>query len=160
MKRILLFITFIFAFVIIAEAQLSIGSLAPEISLPNTKDSMVHLSSLRGKVVLIDFWASWCAPCRYANPGVQKLYKKYKDSGFEVYAVSIDSKKPAWVKAIRQDRLTYTQVNDPAGWYSKVTEAYFVEEIPTSFLLDKNGKIVAVDAEGATLDKLVNSLLK
>lgn len=160
MKRIILSIAFIFTFVFIAEAQLSIGSLAPDIRLPNTKDSMVSLSSFLGKVVLIDFWASWCAPCRYANPGVQKLYKKYKDSGFEVFAVSIDSKKPAWLKAIRQDRLTYTQVNDAAGWYSKVTETYFVEEIPTSFLLDKNGKIVAVDAEGATLDKLVSSLLK
>jgi len=160
MKKNILSIVFIFACAITAEAQLPVGSLVPEISLPNTKDSLVNLSSFRGKVVLVDFWASWCAPCRYANPGVQKLYKKYKDRGFEVFAVSIDTKKPAWLKAIKQDRLTYTQVNDAAGWYSKVTETYFVEEIPTSFLLDKNGKLVAVDAEGAALDKLVSSLLK
>jgi len=160
MTRILLSFVLFFACSCSTEAQLPIGSQVPEISLPNAKDSLVNLSSFRGKVVLVDFWASWCAPCRYANPGVQKLYRKYKDRGFEVFAVSIDSKKPAWLKAIKQDRLTYTQVNDPAGWYSKVTEAYFVEEIPTSFLLDKNGKLVAVDAEGAALDKLVGSLLK
>lgn len=141
-------------------AQLAIGSAVPEISLPNVKDSMVNLSSFKGKVVLVDFWASWCVPCRASNPGVVRIYKKYKDKGFEVFAVSIDVKKPAWLKAIRQDKLPYTLVNDASGWYSKVAEAYFVNEIPTSFLLDATGKLVAVDAEGAQLEKLLNGLLK
>lgn len=143
-----------------AAAQLRTGTMAPEISLPDTKDSVVNLSSFKGKVVLVDFWASWCGPCRAANPSVVKLYNKYKGKGFEVFGVSIDSKKTAWVKAIKQDRIKYTQVNDVAGWYSKVAETWGVNEIPASFLLDKTGKIVAFDAEGAVLDKLVNELLQ
>ena len=141
-------------------AQLRPGTMAPEISLPDTKDSVVNLSSLKGKVVLVDFWASWCGPCRAANPSVVKLYNKYKGKGFEVFGVSIDSKKTAWVKAIKQDRIKYTQVNDVAGWYSKVAETWGVDAIPASFLLDKTGKIVAFDAEGKDLDKLVNDLLQ
>ncbi len=143
-----------------ATAQLRPGTMAPEISLPDTKDSIINLSSLKGKVVLVDFWASWCGPCRAANPSVVKLYNKYKGKGFEVFGVSIDSKKTAWVKAIKQDRIKYTQVNDVAGWYSKVAETWGVNEIPASFLLDKTGKIVAFDAEGTVLDKLVNDLLQ
>ena len=99
--------------------------------------------------MLVDFWASWCYPCRASNPGIVKLYKKYKDKGFEVFAVSIDVKKAAWLKAIRQDKLPYTHVNDVTGWYSIVAESFFVSEIPSSFLLDVTGKLVAVDAEGA-----------
>ncbi|HMK03900.1 MAG TPA: TlpA disulfide reductase family protein [Ferruginibacter sp.] len=145
---------------LVASAQLRVGAMAPGISLPDTKDSIVSLSSLKGKVVLIDFWASWCMPCRAANPAVVRLYKKYKEKGFEVFAVSIDTKKEAWIRAIRQDKLTYTQVNENAGWYSKVAEQYFVEQIPTSFLLDRSGKIVAVDLEGNSLENKIKNLLK
>ncbi len=141
------------------QSQLRPGQMAPEISLPNAKDSMVNLSSFKGKVVLVDFWASWCGPCRASNPDVLKLYKKYKAAGFEVFAVSIDSKKMPWLKAIRQDKLTYTQVNDNGGWYSKVAERYFVDEIPTSFLLDKTGKIVDINSDGKQLDNLIKNLL-
>ncbi len=141
-------------------AQIKVGSIVPEISLPNVKDSVVTLSSFMGKVVLIDFWASWCGPCRAANPSVVRLYNKYKDKGFEVFGVSIDSKKEAWIKAIRQDKIKYTQVNDKGGWNSKVAAAFGVEQIPTSFLLDKNGKIVAIDLEGKALEESVKTLLQ
>ena len=141
-------------------AQLRIGSTVPEIALPNTVDSIIKLSSLHGKVVLIDFWASWCAPCRAANPYVQKLYKKYKADGFEVFAVSLDVKKESWLKAIKKDRLTYTQVIDIAGWNSKVAEKFFVDALPTNFLLDRSGKIVAINLEGKALFDKVESLVK
>ena len=140
-------------------AQLAIGTAAPEISLPGTKDSVLTLSSFQGKVVLIDFWASWCGPCRASNPGVLRIYKKYKDQGFVVFAVSIDAKKNAWLKAIKQDRLTYVHVNDNGGWDAKTAAAYRVDQIPTSFLLDKTGKIVAVDLEGKDLENKIKSLL-
>ena len=141
-------------------AQLKEGVMVPEISLPNVKDSVVNLSSYRGKVVLIDFWASWCGPCRQANPSVVRLYKRYKDKGFEVFGVSVDESKAAWVKAIKQDKIKFTQVNSKGGLYSKVLELYGVEQIPTNFLLDKNGKLIAIDADGKELDKLVNQLLQ
>ncbi len=155
--------TFFTAIVILtfcgATAQVRVGAMAPEISLPNAKDSVVNLSSYKGKVVLIDFWASWCGPCRAANPKVARLYKKFKDKGFEVFGVSVDESKTAWAKAVRQDRIKYLQVNDNAGLDSKVTMRYGVEAIPTSFLLDKNGKIVAIDLEGKELEIKVQELL-
>lgn len=136
------------------------GAPMPEISLPDVKDSVVNLSSFKGKVVLVDFWASWCGPCRLVNPSVVRLYNKYKDKGFEVYGVSIDTKKDEWMKAILKDKIKYTQVNDPGGWNSGVAASFGITMIPTSFLLDKNGTLVAIDAEGRKLDKLVKKLLE
>ena len=144
----------------LVKAQLKIGEYAPEISLPDTRDSVIKLSSLQGKVVLVDFWASWCTPCRATNPYVQKLYKKYGSKGFEVYAVSIDVKKAQWLKAIRQDRLTYTQVIENTGWNAKTLERYFVDELPTNFLLDRTGKIVAINIDGKELFDKVKSMLE
>lgn len=142
-----------------AKAQVKVDQMAPEIALPGLKDSTVHLSSLKGKVVLIDFWASWCGPCRASMPGVVKLYSKYKDQGFEVFGVSIDAKKRDWINAVAQDKITYTQVNDKAGWYSKTAEKYGVNAIPNTFLLDKTGKIVAIDLDEEQLEAKIQSLL-
>ncbi|HPH90479.1 MAG TPA: TlpA disulfide reductase family protein [Ferruginibacter sp.] len=140
-------------------AQVKVGQLAPEIALPDSKGDTVLLSSLKGKVVLIDFWASWCRPCRMSNPNVVRLYNKYKEKGFEVFAVSIDNKKSAWLKAVQQDKLTYTQVNDNKGWDAASAARYGVEGIPATFLLNKEGKIVAVDPEGAKLEEAVKELV-
>jgi thiol-disulfide isomerase/thioredoxin len=144
----------------VIQAQLKIGEAVPEIELLDKSDSIIKLSTLHGKVVLIDFWASWCGPCRAGNPYIQKLYKKYKDSGFEVFAVSLDVNKPLWLKAIKRDKLTYTQVIDSDGWLSKVAEKYYVDAIPTNFLLDKAGKIVAINIEGKELFDKVKSLVQ
>jgi thiol-disulfide isomerase/thioredoxin len=156
----LFFIILILLCSTLVHAQLKIGETVPEIELPGTADSIIKLSSFNGKVVLIDFWASWCGPCRAANPYVQKLYKKYKENGFEVFAVSLDVNKALWLKAIRKDRLTYTQVVDYDGWLSKVAEKYYVDAIPTNFLLDKTGKIVAINLEGKELFDKVKSLVQ
>lgn len=158
MKKLFLFAT-VLMMSFAGKAQLRIGDAVPEIELPDTKDSLTKLSSLKGKVVLIDFWASWCAPCRAANPFVQKLYSKYNDKGFEVFAVSLDTKSKEWLKAIKQDKLKYTQVIDNSGWRSKVAEKYFVDQLPTNFLIDQTGKIVAIDLEGKELFDKVKSLL-
>ena len=142
------------------KAQVKVGQAAPEISLPDSKDSIINLSSLKGKVVLLDFWASWCRPCRIAIPSVVRLYDKYKSKGLEVYGVSIDEKKSAWLKAVKQDSITYLQVNDKAGWYAKVTLVYGVNEIPATFLIDKKGEIVAINLEGKNLEDKITELLE
>ena len=158
MKSIMVAIVFMLAG-LITTAQVKVEQMAPEISLPDAKDNAINLSSLKGKVVLIDFWASWCGPCRAAIPNVIKLYDKYKANGFEVFGVSIDSKKTDWLKAIVNDKIKYTQVMDKDGWNSAVAEKYGVYSIPSTFLLDKTGKVEAVDLDGEELEKKVKDLL-
>jgi peroxiredoxin len=139
--------------------QVRLGQQAPEISLPDTRDSMVKLSSFKGKVVLIDFWASWCGPCRRSNPAVVKLYNKYKNTGFEVLGVSVDSKKSAWLRAVKQDNINYTQVLEYGG-RSNFAYTYGVTQIPTTFLLNKKGTIVGIDLEGKELEDKIVELLR
>jgi len=131
---------------------LEVGGLAPDIALENPDGEIVKLSSLRGKVVLIDFWASWCRPCRAENPNVKRVYEKYKDRGFAIYGVSLDRKKEQWKGAIAQDGLTWEHVSDLKGWQSSAAQLYKVSSIPKTFLLDQKGRVIAMDLRGPALE--------
>jgi peroxiredoxin len=145
---------------IAVNAQVNIGDTAPEIALPGIKGDTIKLSSFKGKIAMIDFWASWCGPCRKSNPHVQKLYEKFKDKGFEVFGISIDNKKEPWLKAIRKDKIKYTQVLDGGGWDSNTAVKFGVDAIPATFLLNKEGVVVAVNLEGKDLEDKIKELLK
>ncbi len=137
------------------------GQKAPEISLPSPDGNIIKLSSLKGKVVLVDFWASWCGPCRKANPNVVKLYQKYKDQGFTVYSVSLDQNKQKWVQAIAKDGLIWeNHVSDLKFWYSKAATDYGIEAIPATFLIGKDGIIIDTNLHGNALESEVKRALK
>jgi peroxiredoxin len=137
----------------------AIGSEAPLFAGPTPEGETISLESLRGKVVLIDFWASWCGPCRRENPNVVKMYEKYKDQGFEILAVSLDKTKDRWVKAIADDNLTWLHISDLKGWQSEYSRLYGVSSIPQTVLLDQEGKILARNLRGAELEQKVGEVL-
>jgi len=143
------------------EELLSPGSVTPEIALPTPEGDTIRLSSTLGKIVLLDFWAAWCKPCRDENPNLVANYKKYHDMGFEIFQVSLDQTRDQWLKGIEDDKLgEWIHVSDLKYWNSVVVPAYYIEGIPASFLLDKEGKIIARNLRGEALSNKLKEIIE
>ena len=137
------------------------GMEAPEIAMPDPEGVERKLSDLRGQVVLIDFWASWCGPCRRENPKVVRLYEKYHDQGFEIYSVSLDKDREAWLKAIRDDHLSWpNHVSELNYWTSSGGKTYGIRAVPSTVLVDREGKVVARNLRGSDLERKLEQLLE
>lgn len=142
-------------------SKVVVGAIAPDLEFPDPDGKMRKLSDLRGKVVLLDFWASWCGPCRRENPNVTRIYSQYHDKGFEVFSVSLDSDAASWKRAIEADKLVWpNHVSDLRKWQSQAAAIYGVRSIPSTFLLDKEGRIVQRDLRGADLERAVKQLVE
>lgn len=140
--------------------KVQVGSEAPDFTLPDVDGNPVSLSSFRGKYVLVDFWAAWCPDCRKENPNIVAAWEKYKNKNFAVLGVSLDRNRDQWLAAIEKDKLAWTQVSDLKYWSSEAAVLYCIRWIPMSFLIDPEGKIVAVGLEGEDLHNKLEELLK
>jgi len=169
MKIIILSAALLIIFLSVGYSQsndLNIGDKAPEIRLPDIKGDTVSLTSFRNKIVLIDFWASWCAPCIKEQPILVKLYEKYKNSsftvgkGFEIFGVSLDNKKKPWQGVIKKYKISWTQVSDLRFWASPVAKNYNLQELPFNLLINGNGIIIAKNLHDDELEKALIKILK
>ena len=134
--------------------------LAPDFELATPEGKLVKLSDFKGKYVLLDFWASWCPPCRAENPHVVKAYHLFKDKNFTILGVSLDDNKTRWMQAIEADKLVWTQISDLKRWDGEVVRKYQVDGIPTSFLINPEGKIIAKNLRGEELEAFLRKTLK
>jgi peroxiredoxin len=138
----------------------AVGSILPEIALPDPAGDTLRLSSTRGRIVLVDFWAAWCPPCREENPNLVRLYDLYHYRGFDIFQVSLDLRKDDWTEAIRKDRLgKWHHVSDLKYRDSEVVKSFGLTHIPASFLLDREGRVIAVNLKGEELHKKLEELL-
>lgn len=142
------------------EAKISIGKVATDFTMNDTTGHPVKLSAFKGKYVLLDFWASWCVPCRKENPNVVNAYKKFHDKGFEIVQVSLDTKRPAWIGAIQKDGLYWNHLSDLKGWQNEAAVLYGIKTVPTNFLIDKDGKIIARDLREEKLQETLSEIFK
>jgi peroxiredoxin len=141
-------------------ATVAVGKTAPDITQYTPDSSLLSLSSLRGKYVLVDFWASWCGPCRRENPNIVAVFNQYKEKGFTVFGVSYDTKKVNWLKAIQNDHLNWSQVSDLHGWGNSTSVQYGIKAIPSNLLIDTNGTIIAKNIFGKRLTEKLEEILK
>ena len=139
------------ATVAVASAQIKVGDSFPDVQLQNDKNTTVKLNSFKGKTVLVDFWASWCAPCRMANKKLVKIYDQYKGQNFEIVGISIDNDKTKWLKAIEKDKMKHQQLIDPKGFDAKTAVTFGVDALPSTFLFDASGKLIAINPTEAQI---------
>jgi peroxiredoxin len=146
--------------IIIDKAKLTaIGKTAPDFSLNDINNKPVNLSSFKGRYVLLDFWASWCGPCRRENPNIVKAYRQFHTKGFDIFGVSLDDNRADWLQAIKKDGLNWTQVSDLKGWKSGAASLYGIKGIPMNYLIDKNGIILAKGLRGKELENKLLEIL-